>query len=86
MINVKKFENAMYAMQGLLVKARDMAYKNEDNEKLARLLDYLEYLPKLVATPEDKTDVFTSVICEIVEVFELNYIGERYNNKIPEVW
>ena len=86
MIQSDKYENSLYALQGILIKARDLAYQSDDGEMLAKLLDYAEYLPRLIASKEDNTNIFEDMIQEIAENFDIAFVADRYNKEIPESW
>lgn len=58
MINEEKYSNALFTLHRIFVKARHMAYKNEDYALIARLLDYAEILPEMISAEDDKTEVF----------------------------
>ena len=62
MIREEKHKNALYALHKIFVKARDMAYKNEDHKIIARLLDYAEILPEMIASENDETERFTESV------------------------
>ena len=61
MIRQEKSENALYALQALLVRARLIAYEVKSKELIA-LLDCAEYLPSLIARKTDETDHFRDML------------------------
>lgn len=85
MIEPDKLNNALYALQGVLIHARTMAYEKADYKALATLLDYAEELPRLIATHENMTERFKSSLSEIATRYECHYILHRFENP-PEIW
>jgi hypothetical protein len=62
MIRADKLENAIHALEGLLVCSRAMVENGESMEQLAEVLDYAEYLPPLLASPDDRTDEYRGLL------------------------
>jgi len=58
MIPEDKFENALYALQELLIFARSMAYAKKPYKEIADILDTAEYLPYLIMNDKDETERF----------------------------
>jgi hypothetical protein len=58
MITKRKQKQALNAIHRILVLARFMALQNEPQPKIAKVLDYAEILPTLIATNEDRTQEF----------------------------
>ncbi len=58
--------NALYALQRVFIQARAMAHE-AGNQRLAALLDYGEYLPRLMYESTDHTETFRGVLEEIAE-------------------
>jgi hypothetical protein len=86
MIKKEKLGNAMYAFQGMLFWARNLASKGQDKEKLVKLLDYLEYIPKLIVDKDDKTELFTDIVDELADNYEMGFVRDRFNEKLPNQW
>ena len=80
MIQKNKEKNALYALQHVLIRARTMAYES-NNAKLAELLDYAEYLPDLIARPEeDCTETFRQNVTDIAEKFRCQHAIEIFES------
>ena len=87
MIREEKYKNALYALHKVFVKARDMAYKNEDHKIIARLLDYAEILPEMIASENDETERFTRFIeAIVVAIPACEYILQGYNSDLSDRW
>ena len=86
MIRHDKYHCSLYALHGVMIKARDLAYQSQDNEKLAKLLDYAEHLPRLIASEEDCTNIFANTIEQIAKEFQADFVLDRYNQKAPKTW
>jgi hypothetical protein len=62
MIRPDKLENALYALSGIVVESHAMAANGRSTDELAEVLDWVEYLPPLLATPDDQTDGFRAFL------------------------
>jgi hypothetical protein len=58
MVDPKRINNALAAVNAVLVAARAMAYDKRPHAELAEVLDVAEYLPRLLAEPEDRSAEF----------------------------
>lgn len=65
MISFEKSQNALRAMNHVLVLARKMAYDRVDQNEIAAVLDVAEYLPRLLADEHDRTSDFRSNIADL---------------------
>lgn len=81
MIDSKKINNALSALQGLIIHGRKMAYDGEDLVRIAALLDYAEYLPSLILSKEDETDRYREVLATAAERFQCGFILERFDEQ-----
>ncbi|MBK6918619.1 MAG: hypothetical protein IPH07_14585 [Deltaproteobacteria bacterium] len=53
-------------MNAALVELRRLAYQGVDGQVLADLLDLVEYLPRLLADADDRTNDFRNVLVDLV--------------------
>jgi hypothetical protein len=67
MIRAEKYTQALTALQQIIIRARFLAYKEEDHSKIAELLDWAEYLPQLIIATEDRTESYAAVLKDISE-------------------
>jgi hypothetical protein len=65
MISVEKSQNALRALNHVLVLARKMAYDRVDQKEIADVLDISEYLPCLLADERDKTSAFRACLGDL---------------------
>ncbi len=79
MIDSNKLHSAIKAIQDLIIEARNLAYLNQPTEKIADLLDGVEYLPGLILLQEDKTEWFESYLEEICTKYNYPGIMIRYH-------
>jgi hypothetical protein len=79
MIRQDKFENALYALQNVLVFARAMAYKGKAHKDIADILDSAEYLPYLIANEKDETENFRSHLLSIADKHGCYSCIERFD-------
>jgi hypothetical protein len=57
---------AFGALNAALVQLRRLAHEGAEGTDLAELLDLVEYLPRLLADDEDRTDEFRKVLVDLV--------------------
>jgi hypothetical protein len=57
---------AFGARNAALVQLRRLAHEGAEGTDLAELLDLVEYLPRLLADDEDRTDEFRKVLVDLV--------------------
>jgi hypothetical protein len=70
MLAPAKIPAALYAIQGVLVKARCLAAEGADTQTLYKILDWAEILPSLITCqPEDTTEVFRETLAGLGEQF-----------------
>lgn len=87
MIRPDKLSNALSALNGILVLARSMAYEGRPGGEIAEVLDVAEYLPRLLAAPEDQTDHFRDVLVTLAgknSMFQLAV--DRFDQIGPQAW
>jgi hypothetical protein len=87
MVRTDKLPNALYALNAVLVLARSMAYRNQPGNLVADVLDVAEYLPRLLAEPEDRTDEFRGFLVDLAaknKDFQLAVL--RFDREVPTRW
>ena len=82
MIHPDKFNEALLALQALIIKAREMACKQEDYREIANILDYAEELPRLIVSDKDQTELFRNILVEIAERHNSYYALQRFDNVV----
>lgn len=65
MISAAKYQNALRAINHVLVLARKMAYDRVDQKEIADVLDVAEYLPRLLADEQDQTSAFRDCLGDL---------------------
>lgn len=87
MIKENKQNNSLAALNAVLVIARAMAHEGCPMEQLIVVLDVAEYLPRLIAAPEDKTDEFREVLFDLVNLDErFGFALERFDSQDVGRW
>ncbi len=86
MIRPEKLKNALYALQGVLSWARQMAFQNAPHSELAKLLDYAEEFPQLLSGSKDETEVFRANLADVSEKFDCAFVLQRFDDSVPENW
>ena len=86
MIAQDKLDNALYALQGVLIQARALAYESGDPKVIAGLLDCAEHLPRLIARTSDETQSFRAMIEGVAEKYRYPYILQRFDEPVPPIW
>lgn len=70
MISGEKHQKALIALNKILVTLRWLVGQGDkEKEYLYKLLDWTEYLPLLIADPEDKTERFHQALRDLAENF-----------------
>ena len=67
MIDTGKYNQALQALHRVLIEARFMAYQGQDAATIARVLDWAELLPRLLAAEEDKTSEYRNTLAAIAD-------------------
>jgi hypothetical protein len=86
MIRPEKLKNAFYALQGVIIRARQRAAENAAPPDLVRLLDDAEGLPRLLAASSDETTAFRANLAEVAEKFECAFVLQRLDDAAPASW
>ena len=86
MIRPNKLSNALYALQGVLIRARTMAYEDAPRKQLADLLDTAELLPSLIASEVDETESFRGWMAEVSSRHRCAFVLERFDEPPPANW
>ncbi len=87
MISAEKFNNALAALNAVLVVARSMAYDGRTGEVIANVLDTAEYLPRLLADAEDRTSEFRDNLAGLVSIDPMfKFALERFDDENLGRW
>ena len=86
MFTPDKLNNALYALHGILIRARALANEHHSGPDLVALLDYAEYLPRLIAESTDETSRYRAILEEVGERFHSAYVVERFDKPPPRLW
>jgi len=86
MIPPNQLPSALYALQGVLIKARQMAYCGAPSMEIADILDSAENLPRLIASETDETDRFRRCLVAIAEKHKCAFILQRFDEPGPLSW
>lgn len=81
-IRKDKLDNALYALQGVLIFARKMAYENKAHKEIADILDTAEYLPYLIFNDRDETENFRNHLLDIVDKYGCHICLERFDGSV----
>jgi hypothetical protein len=86
MIAQNKLPNALHALHGVLIKARQMAYSGVPSATIADLLDSAEMLPRLIASEKDETHEFRRYLAAIAEKHKCAFILNYFDELTPPNW
>lgn len=86
MIAPDKLGKALYALQGILIQARALAYESGDPKVIAGLLDCAEHLPRLIARASDETDSFRAMVEGVAQRYRYPYFLQRFDEPEPPAW
>jgi hypothetical protein len=67
MIAKEKEHQALFALNAVLILARDMAYRQMSVQVIADVLDVAEYLPMLMLETKDRTEQFRAQLVGLAE-------------------
>ncbi|QOV88636.1 hypothetical protein [Humisphaera borealis] len=67
MIDPSHHDQACEALHRAIVHVRFMALNNADHVDIADALDWIELLPTLIASPDDKTSKFREALAELAD-------------------
>lgn len=82
MINKEKLNSSILSIQDLIIRTRNLAYQKHAVEKLAELLDSIEYLPALILEKEDRTDLFENYLEEICNKYDFPDVLNKYKKRL----
>lgn len=87
MVKNEKLPAALYALNGVLVLARSMAYSSRSGDEIAQVLDIAEYLPRLLAENQDRTDDFRRFLVQLAQADQdFQLAVDRFDGEVPEAW
>jgi hypothetical protein len=86
MIPPNQLPGALHALQGVLIKARQMAYRGAPSMEIADILDSAEYLPRLIASEANETDQFRRCLAAIAEKHKCAFLLQRFDEPAPLNW
>jgi hypothetical protein len=85
MVRAGKQVNALYALHGVLLQARDMARAGRPDADIAEVLGVAQYLVTLLLEQPDKTLVFRGQLTRLAERFPVFGVGlERFDALPPK--
>lgn len=87
MIREEKMGGAIYALAGVVMGSRAMVENGASPKALAEVLDFLEYLPPMLATPDDATDAFAAMLTWLAERHpQFDFARARFDDAPPAWW
>lgn len=87
MVRKEKLNNALAALNAILVAARAMAYEGSSHDEMANALDAAEYLPRLLADLADQTDTFREALVGLASMnSRFGFALERFDNENLGRW
>lgn len=88
MIRLEKQQQAYYALHIIMVRARQMAFEQTPHKEIANLFDYVEMLPRFLASAQDETDQFRSYLKTIAECYPIcsHALVAFDSESTPEKW
>jgi hypothetical protein len=87
MVVNEKVGSALYALNAVLVLARAMGQSGRSGAEIADVLDVAEYLPRLLAVAEDKTNEFRRFLTGLAERnSDFQLAVDRFDRATPAHW
>ena len=83
MVRAGKKVNALYALHGVLLQAREMARAGRPEADIAEVLGVAQYLVSLLLEPPDRTHAFRGELERLAQRFPLLGLGiERFDGHL----
>jgi lipid A disaccharide synthetase len=76
-------DTAMYAIHDVLIRAREMAFKQVPYQDLVNILDDAEILPTLIASKLDETEIFRKTLEKVAKQYNCASALQRFDGHIP---
>jgi hypothetical protein len=86
MVPNERHQNALRAMNRVLVLARSMAYERLPHEEIASVLDVVEYLPRLLADERDQAAAFRGCLEDLAARWPLFGDALEVFDRSPMSW
>lgn len=83
MINPEKLQNAIYALHGVLIKARSLACYSKNNQEVIAILSRAEVLATMFRANKDETIAFRKILEKIAKSHDCNFVIERFDTTKP---
>jgi hypothetical protein len=78
MIDPTLQQPALRAIHFLTTSARFLAYDNEPNQRIAKILDDTEYLLTMLFVDEDRTDAFIETLARAAEEHQCRHAYDLF--------
>ena len=88
MISEEKTEQALHALNGVLVQLRSLALRGEDHQKIATVADIAEQLPRFISSEADQTREYELALRDLVARYpEFGHTLHRFlEERAPNRW
>ncbi len=81
MIKKENFNKSVTAIHDLIIQIKIMTVNNIEHREMYNFIDDVEYLPQLITSEEEQTDLFENELRKICEKYNLMPIFNKYNGK-----
>ena len=82
MVEKEKLNNAISAIQYLIIWARNLVYQGYSKEELAAFLDAVEYLPALILEKDDRTELVEEFLEDVCVQHDFPEVLIKYNSSM----
>ncbi|WP_430827193.1 GTP-binding protein EngB [Chryseobacterium indologenes] len=81
MIKKENFNKSVMAIHDLIIHIKIMTVNNVLHGEMYNFIDDVEYLPQLITSEEDQTNLFEEELRKICEKYSLMAIFNKYSGK-----
>ncbi|WP_312090936.1 hypothetical protein [Chryseobacterium sp.] len=80
MVRNKSFNKLTNVIHDLMIHVKIMTVNNAPYKEMYDFIDEIEYLPQLIVSKEDQTELFDNELIRICEKYNLPNILNKYND------
>lgn len=79
MVRNRSFNKLILAIHDLMIHVKIMSVNKVLHKEMYDFIDEIEYLPQLIVSEEDQTELFDNELIRICEKYNLTNILSKYN-------
>ncbi len=79
MVRNRSFNKLILVIHDLMIHVKIMSVNKVPHKEMYDFIDEIEYLPQLIVSEEDQTELFDNELIRICEKYNLTNILSKYN-------